>query len=36
LIWTDSRGAAAALMDAEAAIGQALATVPGKAKAEQG
>jgi thiamine-phosphate pyrophosphorylase len=36
LIWTDSRGAAAALMDAEAAIRQAFATVPGKAKAEQG
>ena len=36
LIWTDSRGAVAALMDAEAAIRQAFATVPGKAKAEQG
>jgi thiamine-phosphate pyrophosphorylase len=36
LIWTDSRGAVAALMDAEAAIRQACATVPGKAKAEQG
>jgi thiamine-phosphate pyrophosphorylase len=36
LIWTDSRGAVAALMDAEAAIRHALATRPGKAKAEQG
>ena len=36
LIWTDSRGAVAALMDAEAAIRQAFATEPGKAKAEQG
>ncbi len=36
LIWANSRGAAAALMDAEAAIRQAFATVPGKAKAEQG
>jgi thiamine-phosphate pyrophosphorylase len=35
-IWTDPRGAAAALMDAEQAIRQACAAMPGKAKAEQG
>jgi thiamine-phosphate pyrophosphorylase len=34
-IWSDSRGAAAALMDAEQAIRQAYAAVPGTAKAEQ-
>src|SRR6202171_5548689 len=36
LIWADPRGAAAALMDAEQAIRQAYAAMPGKAKAEQG
>jgi thiamine-phosphate pyrophosphorylase len=35
-IWNDSRGAAAALMDAEQTIRQAYAAVSGKAKAEQG
>jgi thiamine-phosphate pyrophosphorylase len=35
-IWADPRGAAAALMDAEAAIRQACAAMPGKAKAEHG
>jgi thiamine-phosphate pyrophosphorylase len=35
-IWADPRGAAAALMDAEQAIRQAYAAMPGKAKAEQG
>jgi len=35
-IWKDPRGAAAALMDAEQAIRQAYAAMPGKAKAEQG
>ena len=35
-IWADPRGAAAALMDAEQAIRQAYAAIPGKAKAEQG
>jgi thiamine-phosphate pyrophosphorylase len=35
-IWNDSRGPAAALMDAEQTIRQAYAAVPGKAKAEQG
>ena len=35
-IWTDPKGAAAALMDVEAAIRQACAAMPGKAKAEQG
>jgi thiamine-phosphate pyrophosphorylase len=35
-IWNDPRGAAAALMDAEQAIRQAYAAMPGKAKAEQG
>jgi len=34
-IWGDSGGAAAALMDAEQAIRQAYAAVPGTAKAEQ-
>jgi thiamine-phosphate pyrophosphorylase len=34
-IWSDSRGAAAALMDAGQAIRQAYAAVPGTAKAEQ-
>jgi thiamine-phosphate pyrophosphorylase len=34
-IWNDSRGAAAALMDAEQAIRQAYAAIPGRAKAEQ-
>jgi thiamine-phosphate pyrophosphorylase len=35
-IWADPRGAAVALMDAEQAIRQAYAAMPGKAKAEQG
>jgi thiamine-phosphate pyrophosphorylase len=35
-IWADPRGAAAALMDAEQAIRQAYAAMPGPAKAEQG
>jgi thiamine-phosphate pyrophosphorylase len=35
-IWTDPRGAAAALMDAEQTIRQACAPMPGIAKAEQG
>jgi thiamine-phosphate pyrophosphorylase len=35
-IWNDPRGAAAALMDAEQAIRQAYAAMPGNAKAEQG
>jgi thiamine-phosphate pyrophosphorylase len=34
-IWTDPKGAAAALMDAEAAIRQACAAMPGMARAEQ-
>ena len=34
-IWNDSRGPAAALMDAEQAIRQAHAAAPGQAKAEQ-
>jgi thiamine-phosphate pyrophosphorylase len=34
-IWTDPKGAAAALMDAEAAIRQAYAAMPGMARAEQ-
>jgi thiamine-phosphate pyrophosphorylase len=34
-IWNDSRGAAAALMDAEQTIRQAYAATPGTAKAEQ-
>jgi thiamine-phosphate pyrophosphorylase len=36
LVWADSRGAAAALMDVEQAIRQAHAAMPGKAPAEQG
>lgn len=36
LIWNDARGAAAALMDAEQAIGQGYAAMAGNAKAEQG
>jgi thiamine-phosphate pyrophosphorylase len=36
LVWADSRGAAAALMDVEQAIRQARAAMPGKAPAEQG
>ena len=36
VVWNDSRGPAAALMDAEQTIRQACAAVPGKAKAEQG
>jgi thiamine-phosphate pyrophosphorylase len=35
-IWTDPKGAAAALMDAETAIRQAYAAMSGKAKVEQG
>jgi thiamine-phosphate pyrophosphorylase len=35
-IWNDQRGAAAALIDAEQAIRQAYAAMPGTAKAEQG
>ena len=35
-IWNDQRGAAAALIDAEQAIRQAYAAMPGPAKAEQG
>jgi thiamine-phosphate pyrophosphorylase len=35
-VWNDPRGAAAALMDAEQAIRQAYAAMPGNAKAEQG
>ena len=35
-IWKDLRGAATALMDAEQAIRQAYAAMPGTAKAEQG
>jgi thiamine-phosphate pyrophosphorylase len=35
-IWNDTRGAAAALMDAEQAIRQGCAAMPVKAKAEQG
>ena len=35
-IWNDSRGAAAALMEAGQAIQQAYVALPGKAKAEQG
>src|SRR3989454_6439207 len=35
-IWNDQRGAAAALIDAEQAISQAYAAMPGTAKAEQG
>jgi thiamine-phosphate pyrophosphorylase len=35
-IWNDSRGAAAALMDAEQAIRQGYAAMPGTAKAGQG
>ena len=35
-IWTDPRGAAAALMEVEQAIRQAHAASPGKARAEQG
>ena len=35
-IWKDPRGAATALMDAEKAIRQAYAAMPGTAKAEQG
>jgi thiamine-phosphate pyrophosphorylase len=34
-IWADPRGAAAALMEAEQAIRQAAAAMPGKARAEQ-
>jgi len=36
LIWSDARGAAAALMDAEQAIRQGYAAMPVKAEAEQG
>jgi thiamine-phosphate pyrophosphorylase len=36
LVWNDSRGAAAALADAEQTIRQAYAAMSGKAKAEQG
>src|SRR6478609_1507791 len=36
LIWSDARGAAAALMDAEQAVRQGYAAMAGKAKAEQG
>jgi thiamine-phosphate pyrophosphorylase len=35
-IWADPRGAAAALMDAEQAIRQSHATMPGPARAVQG